>query len=148
VLNKIANSTEQWNGTLTYYAGNKTLNWLQIYNVFMFLWSFAYAQGFVIMVISGSVGMWYFSKNKSKQANLRVHKMPTFYIMDSVFRTLLFHMGTIAVGSCLIAILSSVRWFVLWIQQQLNMSRPTAQYIPATVKMALDCIAQCLLRWL
>jgi hypothetical protein len=114
----------------------------------MFLWSFAYAQGFVIMVISSSVGMWYFSKNKSRQANLRVHPMPTFYILDSVFRTLLFHMGTIAVGSCLIAILSSVRWFVLWIQQQLNMSRPTAQYIPATIKMALDCVAQCLLRHL
>jgi uncharacterized membrane protein len=39
---------------------------MQIYNLFMFLWSVSFAHGLVIMVVSSSIGMWYFSKNKSR----------------------------------------------------------------------------------
>ncbi len=42
----------------------------------MFLWSMSFFHGLVIMVVSSSVAMWYFSKNKSKQKHLKVHKMP------------------------------------------------------------------------
>ena len=115
IIDRLLNATNEWNGTLTYYAGNTTLNWLQLYNLFMFLWTSAFAHGFTIMVVASAVSMWYFSKNKSKQPDLAVHKMPKYYILNSIGRTLLFHTGTIALGSLLIAIVSSIRWFVTWL---------------------------------
>ena len=85
----------------------------------MFLWTSAFVHGFSIMVVASAVAMWYFSKNKSKQPDLKVHKFPRFYILDSIARTLIFHTGTVAVGSLLIAVVSSVRWAVAWMQTQL-----------------------------
>jgi solute carrier family 44 (choline transporter-like protein), member 2/4/5 len=148
VLDSLINATNEWDGSLTYYAGNTALNWLQIYNAFMFLWSAAFVHGFSIMVTASAVGMWYFSKNKSKQADLKVHKLPKYYILDSVARTLLFHTGTIAVGSLLIAIVSTIRWFVQWLQAQLmrQYSQHESTYIPVNIRLAIDCIIQCLLR--
>lgn len=102
----------------------------------------------VIMVVSSSVAMWYFSKNKSKQKNLKVHKMPKFYIMDSLARTMCFQMGTLALGSFLIASLSMVRYMVAWIQARLQNASPQSQYIPQNIRTMLDCIIQCFLKTL
>jgi hypothetical protein len=148
IIDRLLNATNEWNGTLTYYAGNTTLNWLQLYNLFMFLWTSAFAHGFTIMVVASAVSMWYFSKNKSKQPDLTVHKMPKYYILNSIGRTLLFHTGTIALGSLLIAIVSSIRWFVTWLQKQLLLKNESPTYIPANMRLAVDCIIQCLLRCL
>jgi choline transporter-like protein 2/4/5 len=148
VIESIRNQSESINGTLTYYAGNTTLNWMQVYNLFMFLWSVSFAHGLVIMVVSSSIGMWYFSKNKSRQPNLRVHKMPTFYIMDSLFRTVVFHFGTVAIGSALIATLKLIRWVVAWFQAQLKSSTSGPTFLPQNFRTALNCVIQCLLSWM
>ncbi len=50
--------------------------------------------------------------------------------MDSIARTLCFQLGTLAMGSFLIASLSMVRFMVAWIQARLQASSPTSQYIP------------------
>ncbi len=100
------------------------------------------------MVVSSSVGMWYFSKNKSKLKNIKVHRMPTFYIMDSFIRTIFFSFGTVALGSALIASVKLVRWFVAWFQAQLNAKNLGPTYIPHNIRVIVDCMVQCLLKWM
>lgn len=143
----LLNETLSWNSTLTYYAGETTLNWLQILNAFVFLWTLAFNHGLAVFVISGAVSMWYFSQNKSKQRDLKVHKMPRFYILDSLARAARYSLGTVALGSLLLAVVSSVRYFVAYIQKRLQAQRGAPEYLPRTMRTLVDCVVQCLLGW-
>ena len=72
--------------------------WMQWFNLFGFYWSMNFVTAFGEMVLAGVFAKWYWTKDKSQ--------LPCCVpLMNSIFNATVFHLGTIAFGSLLIAII-------------------------------------------
>ena len=76
-------------------------NWmvygLQWFNLFAFYWAMNFVTSYGEMVLAGVFAKWYWSRNKSK--------IPCGSLAKSIFNTTVFHLGTLAFGSLIIAII-------------------------------------------
>ena len=76
-------------------------NWmvtiLQWFNLFGFYWAMNFVTSYGEMVLAGVFAKWYWSRNKSK--------IPCGSLTKSIFNTTVFHLGTLAFGSLIIAII-------------------------------------------
>ncbi|KAJ3272223.1 hypothetical protein HDV01_005877 [Terramyces sp. JEL0728] len=82
------------------------------YHIFGFLWTMFFFSGINQVTIAGAVAIWYWTMNKKK--------MPRFPVMRSFARTLLYHLGSIALGSLLIAIVEFIRLVLYEIQRRIK----------------------------
>ena len=72
--------------------------WMQWFNLFGFYWSMNFVTAFGEMVLAGVFAKWYWTKDKSQ--------IPCCVpLMNSIFNATVFHLGTIAFGSLIIAII-------------------------------------------
>ncbi|XKL67398.1 hypothetical protein PGB90_002889 [Kerria lacca] len=69
--------------------------YFHLYNFFGLLWSLYFISGFNRIILSFCFKTWYWTYNK--------HEIPFFTLFYSVYTTLRFHLGTVAIGSFLIA---------------------------------------------
>ena len=121
------------------------MNYLMIYHVFGLLWTVNFLAGISMMAISGTICAWYFSKPAhDAQGNLneaeRYEGHARNHLCGALGRTLRYYLGSVAVGSFLIAVVQMVRLAFAYLQNKL---KDQAEKNMA-LKFLLYCV-QCLL---
>jgi choline transporter-like protein 2/4/5 len=126
---------------------NTVMYWLSqyqyiphIYNFFMFFWVEAFIVGFNQMVLAGSFGIWYWSQSKS-----------SCIFFTSLKDTMIFHLGSVAFGSLLIAIVKIIRYIISYIEKKLKNAtgqNAVAQCIITFVSCCCKCCFWCLEKFL
>ncbi|KAJ3272222.1 hypothetical protein HDV01_005876 [Terramyces sp. JEL0728] len=82
------------------------------YHIFGFLWTLFFFSGINQVTIAGAIATWYWTMDKKKSLKLPV--------LRSLGRTLLYHLGSIAVGSLLIAIVEFIRILLYEVQRRIK----------------------------
>jgi len=109
-------------------------NYLLLYHFFGLLWTTNFIQGFFTMCIAGAVCIRYFSTNKRHS-----HKVPVF---EAIRTTVTKHLGSIAFGSMVIAIVQLIRAILAYLDRKSK----KLQDANMLVKYLFKCLACCL--WL
>jgi len=111
---------------------------LHIFNVFALFWTLFFVDAFGEMVLAGAFASWYWTFNKSNT--------PTFAVTYSVGRTLRYHIGTIAFGSLIIAIVRMIRVIFEYIDQKIRQN--TDSWIARCLSCCCRCCLYCLEKFL
>ncbi|CAL4166186.1 unnamed protein product, partial [Meganyctiphanes norvegica] len=111
---------------------------LHIYNVFALFWTLFFVDAFGEMVLAGAFASWYWTFNKSNT--------PTFAVTASVGRTLRYHIGTIAFGSLIIAIVRMIRVIFEYIDHKIRQN--TDSWIAKCLSCCCRCCLWCLEKFL
>ena len=112
------------------------LQYARWYYLFGFLWVMNFMLACQQMVIAGAIAGWYFTVDKSSLGCLNQH-----FITTSVKNLVVYHLGTVAVGSFIIALIQFIRIVLMYIQRKLKgMENKVAQY----ALKALQCCFWCL----
>ncbi|KAL8625996.1 hypothetical protein ACOMHN_012588 [Nucella lapillus] len=120
-------------GVIKFGEGDFTI-YLQIFNLFMAFWllNFAIALGQITLAGSFASYYWAFDKNKD---------IPTFPVTASFYRSIRYHLGSLAFGSLLIAIVQLIRVFLEYLDAKLNGSEnPLAKFFLKCLKCCFWCL--------
>lgn len=132
------------NGTqaLEYVVSDK-IKYIAIYHIFHFFLVVEFIAYFSYLTFAGAAANWYFSEWDEKENKKRGDKegeltnSPLFWAW---FRTLRYHMGTVAVCAFLIAVVKTLRTIILYLERS---SKGTP---PNQLQKALFCALQCFLK--
>jgi hypothetical protein len=105
-------------------------NYVLAYHIFGFLWTQFFISGINQVTIAGAIASWYWLLDKKEKLRSPVLK--------AFGRTMLYHLGSIAVGSLLIAIVEFIRLLVYQIQRKVAKSQNQQ------LKYLLACLQCCL----
>jgi len=111
-----------------------TVRYMAVYHFFGFLWTTQFFLAFMEMTIAGAIGSWYWNARTPES-------MPRLPVLASVYRTIRFHLGTIAFGSLIIAIIQFIRAVLAYVQRKL---KGTTNQFAVWVLRCLDCCFACL----
>jgi solute carrier family 44 protein 1 (choline transporter-like protein) len=89
------------------YIKDTTMIITRWYNLLAFFWFTQFVIGCQHMVIAGAVATWFFSRNKS---NLGSPLLNSFYILVK------YHIGTVALGSLILAVINFIRFVLKLVQ--------------------------------
>jgi len=96
-----------------YRYGSDTLHLvLQWYNLFAALWTAAFISATGDIILAGAVSAWYWTFNKAE--------LPSNMLGSSVKRTFRYHLGTVAFGSLLLALVQLLRVVVEYLNDRIN----------------------------
>ncbi|KAI9221283.1 plasma-membrane choline transporter-domain-containing protein [Blastocladiella britannica] len=112
---------------------DKLLPYLQIYMVFGFFWSWAFVLGVWQTTIAGAIASWYWCRDKTQ--------LPARPIASALYRCFRYHLGSIAFGSLIIAIVQTVRVIILEAQRRAKATNnKVAQYILSCLQCCFWCL--------
>ncbi len=136
------NTTSSYSVTLT--PTNKSLRYMIIYAFFGLLWSNQFLVGMTIMMLGGAVAGWYFSKGDEsvEKAGLK-YTLPNLPVFTALWRAMKYHMGSVAVGSFLIATVQFIRAVMYYIEQQARKGQENNRLIKL-IFMCIQCILWCI----
>ncbi|KAJ1500068.1 hypothetical protein HMI56_004049 [Coelomomyces lativittatus] len=112
------------------FTPNRVLPFFQIYIVLGFFWTWNFIMGVWQTTIAGAVASWFWTKDK--------HQLASSPVQRSFGRCFRYHLGSIALGSFIIAIVQTLRVLLLYIQKNMK-KMPNHQ----TVNYILACIQCC-----
>ncbi|CAH8441889.1 unnamed protein product [Schistosoma turkestanicum] len=113
-----------------YYGDRKYTIYLQFYNLFMFFWLINFVKSLTQMTLAGTFAEYYFSRHDKKSTS----NCPLF---TSLFRSVFYHIGSLAFGSFLIALLQWLRVILEYIQTKLKKANnPVANFF-------MKCLSCC-----
>ncbi|KAI9090192.1 plasma-membrane choline transporter-domain-containing protein [Phlyctochytrium arcticum] len=119
------------------YSNSGTLQYMQIYFVFGFLWVYNWLVAIGQCTIAGAIAIWYWSRDKNA--------LPSLPVIRSFGRTLRYHLGSLAFGSLVIAIVQLIRIIILEAQRRVKGSgNKTAQYILCCLQCCFKCVEKVL----
>jgi len=103
--------------------GDLPLNtFLTGFHIFCFLWTNHFIQGIIIMIVAGAVADWYWTRPSGpdpekayKGGDGKSFKWP---LLRSIHRTFRYHLGSIAFGSFLVAVVQFLRVVLEYIKNQ------------------------------
>jgi len=84
-----------------HYDQHRDYSWMQMINVFGLYWGLFFFSAFGELVLAGVFAEWYWSNNKSY--------MPSCTLGSAIWNAAVFHLGTIAFGSLILAIIRTIR---------------------------------------
>jgi len=87
--------------------------WMPWLNLFGFFWAMAFVSAFAEMVLAHAFATWYWTWEKKD--------VPFFTVTNAMFATTVFHLGTIAFGSLIIAIIRFIRAILDYVEKKLKM---------------------------
>ncbi|XP_046448873.1 choline transporter-like protein 2 isoform X1 [Daphnia pulex] len=111
-------------------GGNFYVTVLQIYNLFGLFWGLFFVSALSEMVLAGAFASWYWAFDKSRD-------VPFYSLTNSFFRTIFYHMGTVAFGSLIIAIIRSVRVLLEYLDRKVR------EYSDTSCSRAMMCLCKC-----
>ena len=113
----------------TKYAG--------LYMIFVWFWTSQFIISLGQLVVALSVSIWYFTRDRKNIGN------STF--IKSVGLVSLYHLGTAAFGSLIIAVIKTIRTVLTYIQKKASKSKSRLATVLLTVlKCMLWCLEKCL----
>jgi choline transporter-like protein 2/4/5 len=99
---------------------------------------------FTFTVVAGAIACWYFTPRDAKGEKVRGEgegQLSHFPVLGAFYRTVRFHLGTIALASLIIAVIEFIRLVVKYVEE---MSTP--KHGPANrLQKAVFCLLQCCL---
>merc|ERR1711916_393867 len=120
-------------GEFVTYKASKDVRRMQIYHLFGLFWVLAFLLGINETVIAGSVATWYFSHD---------HRVKGWPILRTFKRTLRYHLGSIAFGSLIIAIVQMIRVAIEYLRMQLR--NGMAKFADGPIRKICECFLTCL----
>eukprot|EP01018_Ginkgo_biloba_P013005 Gb_10052 [translate_table: standard] len=108
-----------------------TTQYLAAYHIFGLLWSWQFICGFSYLTISSSVAYYYWYQGDPPDKSS---------ILSSIHRTSRYHLGTVAFGSLLVAVVQLVKFIFAYINSKLKRLRKSA-WVPFCL---IGCIGGCL----
>jgi len=103
---------------------------MRLYWFFAFFWNTQFLLAFDTAVLGGAFAAWYWTREKST--------LPSNIVMLTAKKFLRYHLGSLAFGSLIVAIVEAIRAVVSWIQAQLESTGQSNQVI-----RCLFCVFQC-----
>jgi len=94
------------------YGPTREATYFQVYNLFGFFWGLFFLEALDQMVLAGAFASWYWTLDKSK--------IPSAPLTASFYRTFRYHLGTLAFGSLIIAIIRMIRVMIEYIEEKLK----------------------------
>ncbi|KAH9507586.1 hypothetical protein Btru_051521 [Bulinus truncatus] len=116
------------------YGGNDYIIPMEIFMVFMLLWVLNFIVALGHMTLAGAFGLYYWSWEKPKD-------IPAFPLARSLFRSIRYHLGSLAFGSLIIAIIQLIRIFLEYLDYKLKDSQNrVAKFILTCLKCCFWCL--------
>ncbi|KAH7699097.1 Protein CHTL-1 b [Aphelenchoides avenae] len=113
---------------------NDRVLWLQAYNLFGCFWLTCFVSALSDMTIAGAFASHYFAFRKPKD-------VPSFPVLRSLGRAVVFHLGTLAFGSLVLAIVKFLQVILDFAYSKL---KGATNPVTKGIYMALSCLFWCL----
>ena len=113
-------------------------NLFVVFNFFGMLWTLNFINGLMVMITSGAVAKWYWAGSPTSH-----QEHGHFPVLKSIAIAFRFHLGSIAFGSILVAMVQLVRYIAAYIDARTKKIQGTNK-----VMAALMCVVHCLLKCL
>ena len=144
-----ANATPGYNTTMTSISGaSSNLKYVLIYHFFGLLWTTAFIGGVALTTMAGAISGWYFSQLPAEAeavpalAKLK-YSRGACPVAASLGRTLRYHLGSVAVGSFLIALVQLARAAMAYVANQLKAAAKGNSWLAFALCCA-NCCLSCL----
>ncbi|RZC34922.1 CTL-like protein 2, partial [Asbolus verrucosus] len=111
--------------------------YLQAFNVFGFFWGTFFVSAMGQMILASVFATWYWTFRKSN--------LPFFAVLEATFRTLRYHIGTLAFGSLIITICRIIRVMLEYVDHKL---RKYDNEITKAILCCCKCFFWCLEKFL
>jgi len=125
---------------------NKQWEKLLIPHFFGLLWNYQFIIYFAYMTIAGAGANWYFSQTDQetgkKVRGNEPSELATWPILSATIRAIKYHLGSLALGALIIAIIKFVRYVLAYIQKKAFSDNPNP------LQKILWCMVQCVLKCL
>lgn len=123
-------------GHRTFDFSNKA-TYIAIFAIFAIFWALWWIGGMTQVTIAGSIASWYFTHPDANDHRKNPDKSPVFHSFSRAWRK---HMGSVAFGSLIIAIISTIRAIIAYFQAKLKKStNKVAQYTLACLQCFFTC---------
>lgn len=113
------------------FTSNNLITYLTIYVVFGYYWAWNFIVAMLDTVVAGSVASWYWVRDKKK--------LPFFIVLPSFYRVIRYHLGSLALGSFLIALVEWIRYLLRRLEKTMNKSKNPV------VVLLFKCVQCCFL---
>lgn len=140
-----ANSFTTYQG----YAWNDKFQYLAIYQFFHLLWTYQFIIYATFMTFAGAIAEWYFSFPDPNNPDERIvgvaeNHLSSTPVFNSMIRVIRYHLGTVAFGALIIAIIEMIRAVVTYIQRKTRNSESRAvKCLLCCVQCCLACVQKC-----
>jgi hypothetical protein len=119
------------------YYSSRTLQYFQVYYTFGFLWVYNWIIAIGQCTIAGAIACWYWARDKKA--------LPSFPVMKSLGRTFRYHLGSLAFGSLIIAIVQLIRLILVELQRRVKgTGNKWAEYLLCCLQCCFRCIEKIL----
>ena len=111
------------------------------FHIFIFLWTKEFICAVSSMCIAGAVCKWYWTQ-PAKSAD----KELGWPVATSVWRTYRYHLGSLAMGSVLVALVSTVRKWLMYVELQTSTfpDNPVVKVVVRVIACFLYCLEKCI----
>ncbi|XP_052224433.1 choline transporter-like protein 2 isoform X2 [Dreissena polymorpha] len=128
------NTLSEFCGVLKHAQEGKYTIYLQIYNLFMLFWMVNFCIALGEMALAGAFASYYWAFEKPRD-------IPTFPLLYSVGRCFRYHLGSLAFGSLIVAIIQIIRVFLEYLDHKLKGSEnPVAKFVLKCLKCCFWCL--------
>ncbi|KAK7508117.1 hypothetical protein BaRGS_00000356, partial [Batillaria attramentaria] len=118
------------------YTEHELVSYFWWYHIVGLVWISEYIVACEQFVISSTVARWYFTRNKKRLG---------FPIISSIFRLIIYHQGSVAMGAFIITLVKLPRMFLMWLNKKLkNSENCCAQFCTKCCCCCLWCLEKCL----
>ena len=90
----------------------RAASWMQWFNLFGLYWGMFFVSALSEMVLAGAFAQWYWT--------FRKEEAPCCVLHASLFNAVVFHLGTLAFGSCIIAVVRMIRTVLSYVEKKLK----------------------------
>ncbi|CAG7719422.1 unnamed protein product [Allacma fusca] len=105
-------------------------------NIFAFFWFTQFIIGCQHFIIAGAISIWFFTRKKSTIS---------WPILRSFDRLVIYHMGSIAMGSLLISIVKFIRLILNFVQKRLSNKNGFCRVLVTICQCCTWCLENCLI---
>jgi len=114
---------------------NRLIQLLHFYHLFGYFWTLAFALAIGYTAIAGAVSSWYFSKPGDKKSP------PKHAVVLATWRVFRYHLGSLAFGSLIVAIVQIIRVIFRRLEQRINkLKNKQVKYLTRTIHVVLACL--------
>jgi len=134
-------------GNYTQVAGVYSMEWDETmqqaaaYHFFGLLWTMSFLRHLTIITLAGSFGTWYWTSIPDKDAGKfsELHPTPVY---SSLCRSVVYHWGTVAFGSFIIAVLQFIQYVLEYLKQKADSD--LLYYVITCVQCLVECFERCM----
>ena len=111
-------------------------SWFQVYNLFGLFWFLFFIEALGEMVLAGVFAGWYWTFDKENNT-------PNSSIISSLYRTVRYHLGTLAFGSLVLSIVRMIRVMIEYVEDKLKKygeDNPVVKAVSCLCKCCFYCL--------